>query len=146
MRYSLSEISAEKVPLKNEINYLKNYIELQKIRLTETTIVNFTVEGQIDSQQIPPLLFINFIENSFKYGVSNEVQTEIKIALIVEENAISVYIKNDKVNQNAVPTSHEMGLKNVKRRLNLIFGNNYSLEIQNKQKTFEVNLKIHKIC
>jgi LytS/YehU family sensor histidine kinase len=74
------------------------------------------------------------------------VQTEIKIALIVEKNAISVYIKNDKVNQNAVPTSHEMGLKNVKRRLNLIFGNNYSLEIQNKQKTFEVNLKIHKIC
>jgi sensor histidine kinase YesM len=146
MRYSLLEISAEKVPLENEINYLKNYIELQKIRLTETTIVNFTVEGQIDSQQIPPLLFINFIENSFKYGVSNEVQTEIKIALIVEENAISVYIKNDKVNQNAVPTSHEMGLKNVKRRLNLIFGNNYSLEIQNKQKTFEVNLKIHKIC
>jgi sensor histidine kinase YesM len=146
MRYSLSEISAEKVPLENEINYLKNYIALQKIRLTTSTIVNFTVEGQIDSQKIPPLLFINFIENSFKYGVSNEMQTEIKIALIVEENAISVYIKNDKVNQNAVPTSHEMGLKNVKRRLNLIFGNNYSLEIQNKQTTFEVNLKIHKIC
>ena len=131
--------------MENEINYLKNYIELQKIRLTETTIVNFTVEGQIDSQQIPPLLFINFIENSFKYGVSNEVQTEIKIALIVEENAISIYIKNDKVNQNAVASSYEMGLKNVKRRLNLIFGNDYSLEIQNKQKTFEVNLKINQI-
>ncbi len=143
MRYSLSETSAEKVPLENEINYIKNYIDLQKIRLTETTRVNFTVQGQIDSQQIPPLLFINFIENSFKYGVSNEVQTEIQIHLVVEENAISMYIKNDKVNQNTVSSSYEMGLKNVKRRLNLIFGNDYSLEIQNNEKTFEVNLKIH---
>jgi sensor histidine kinase YesM len=145
MRYSLTETSAEKVPLENEINYIKNYIDLQKIRLTETTRVNFTVQGQIDSQQIPPLLFINFIENSFKYGVSNEVQTEIQIHLIVEENAISMYIKNDKVNQNAVSSSYEMGLKNVKRRLNLIFGNDYSLEIQNNEKTFEVNLKINQI-
>ena len=145
MRYSLSETSTEKVPLEDEINYIKNYIDLQKIRLTETTSVNFNVIGQINSQQIPPLLFINFIENSFKYGVSNEVQTEIQIHLAVEENAISMYIKNDKVNQNAVSSSYEMGLKNVKRRLNLIFGNDYSLEFQNKEKTFEVNLKIHLI-
>ena len=145
MRYSLSETSTEKVPLEDEINYIKNYIDLQKIRLTETTSVNFNVIGQINSQQIPPLLFINFIENSFKYGVSNEVQTEIQIHLAVEENAISMYIKNDQVNQNAVSSSYEMGLKNVKRRLNLIFGNDYSLEFQNKEKTFEVNLKIHLI-
>lgn len=145
MRYSLTETSAEKVPLVNEINYLKNYIELQKIRLTETTSVNFTVKGQIDSQQIPPLLYINFIENAFKFGVSNELQTEIKIYLVVEENAISMYIKNDKVNQNTVSSSHEMGLINVKRRLDLIFENNYSLEIQNNLKTFEVTLKINQI-
>jgi len=145
MRYSLPETSAEKVPLENEIHYLKNYIALQKIRLTETTSVDFTVKGQIKSQQIPPLLFINFVENAFKYGVSNEVLTEIQIHLVVEENAISMYIKNDKVNQNAVSSSHEMGLKNVKRRLDLIFGNNYKLKIENTEKTFEVNLTINQI-
>ena len=145
LRYSLSELSSEKVPLKNEIKFLMDYVELQKIRLTETTEIIFTVNGQIESHLIPPLLFINFIENAFKYGVSNEVQTEIQIHLAVEENAISMYIKNDKVNQNAVSSSYEMGLKNVKRRLNLIFGNDYSLEFQNKEKTFEVNLKIHLI-
>ncbi len=145
LRYSLSETSAEKVPIENEIHYLKNYIALQKIRITETTSVNFTVKGLIVSQQIPPLLFINFIENAFKYGVSNEVQTEIQIHLVVEENAISIYIKNDKVNQHAVSSSHETGLKNVKRRLDLIFGNNYKLKIENTEKTFEVNLTINQI-
>ncbi len=145
LRYSLSETSTEKVPIENEIHYLKNYIALQKIRITETTSVNFTVKGLIVSQQIPPLLFINFIENAFKYGVSNEVQTEIQIHLVVEENAISIYIKNDKVNQHAVSWSHETGLKNVKRRLELIFGNNYKLKIENTEKTFEVNLTINHI-
>lgn len=145
LRYSLSETSAEKVPFENEIHYLKNYIALQKIRLTETTSVNFIVKGQIKSQQIPPLLFINFVENAFKYGVSNEVQTEIQIYLVVEENAISIYIKNDKVNQHVVSSSHEMGLKNIKRRLDLIFGNNYKLKIENTEKTFEVNLTINQI-
>ena len=145
LRYSLSETSAIKVPIENEIHYLENYIALQKIRLTETTCIYFIVKGQIKSQQIPPLLFINFVENAFKYGVSNEVQTKIQINLVVEDNSISIYIKNDKVNQHAVSSSHEMGLKNVKRRLDLIFGNNYKLKIENTEKTFEVNLTINQI-
>ncbi len=145
MRYSLTETSAEKVPLENEINYLKNYIELQKIRLTETTSVNFTVKGLIDSQQITPLLLINFIENAFKYGVSNEVHTEILIHLVVEKNAISMHIKNDKVNLNEIFSSHETGLKNVKRQLDLIYENHYKLKIDNTEKTFEVNLTLNKI-
>ncbi|MBC7748428.1 MAG: sensor histidine kinase [Methylotenera sp.] len=142
MRYTLSETSSEKVPLENEINYLHNYIALQKIRLTETTRIDFTVTGNIDAQQIPPLLFINFIENAFKYGVSNEVETEIKIHLIIEENKITLCVKNAKINQNHVSSSNEIGLMNIKRRLDLIFENNYKLEIENTEKTFEVNLMI----
>lgn len=145
MRYSLSETSAEKVPLEDEINYLQNYIALQKIRLTETTQVNFTVKGPIDSKEIPPLLFINFIENAFKFGVSNEVETEIRIEISVEENTISMYAKNDKVLQNSAASSHEMGLKNIKRRLDLIFENKYKLEIENTEKTFAVHLTIHQL-
>ena len=145
MRYSLSKTSAEKVLLENEIDYIKNYIALQKIRLTETTHVNFTIQGQIDEQQIPPLLFIDFIENAFKYGVSNEMETEVKIQFVVEENTVSMYVSNEKVNQSSLLPSNEIGLKNIKRRMDLIYQNNYHLKIENSEKKFEVNLMINQI-
>ena len=142
MRYTLSETTTEKVALENEINYLKNYIELQKIRLTESTKIDFLVIGEINSQKIPPLLFINFIENAFKYGVSNEVESVIQIHIRVKENTLSLFVKNENMNQNTYSSSYEMGLKNIKRRLDLIFENNYTLEIINNKRTFEVNLMI----
>lgn len=142
MRYTLTETTTEKVALEDEINYLKNYIELQKIRLTKTTMVDFSVIGEINSQQIPPLLFINFIENAFKYGVSNEAVTVIQIHIIVKDNKLSLFVKNEKMNQNTFSSSYEMGLKNIKRRLDLIFENNYTLEIENTEKIFQVHLII----
>jgi LytS/YehU family sensor histidine kinase len=145
MRYSLSKTSAEKVLLEDEIDYIKNYIALQKIRLTENTHVNFTIQWQIDEQQIPPLLFIDFIENAFKYGVSNEVETEVNIQFIVEENTVSMYVSNEKVNQSSLLPSNEIGLKNIKRRLELIYQNNYNLEIADSKNKFEVNLMINQI-
>jgi two-component system LytT family sensor kinase len=145
MRYTLTETTTEKVALEDEINYLKNYIELQKIRLTKTTKIDFSVIGEINYQQIPPLLFINFIENAFKYGVSNEVETLIQIHIIVKKNTLSLLVKNEKMNQNTFSSSYEMGLKNIKRRLNLIFENNYTLEIENTEKIFQVHLIIKHI-
>ena len=131
--------------MEDEINYLKNYIELQKIRLTASTKIDFSVIGEINSLQIPPLLFINFIENAFKYGISNEVESVIQIHINIKENSLSLFVKNEKLNQNTSLQSYEMGLKNIKRRLDLIFENNYRLEIQNNEKTFEVHLMINQI-
>lgn len=143
MRYSLSEISTDKVPLENEILYLKNYIELQKIRFTEKTIVNFTLNGNVDSQLISPLLFINLIENAFKYGVSNEVETEINIHIKIKENLLKFQVKNDIINQNNRTISQKIGLKNVKRRLDLIYENNYMLKVNHSDKEFEVIVEIN---
>jgi sensor histidine kinase YesM len=143
MRYSLSEISTDKVPLENEILYLKNYIELQKIRFTEKTIVNFTLNGNVDSQLISPLLFINLIENAFKYGVSNEVETEINIHIQIKENLLKFQVKNDIINQNNRTISQKIGLKNVKRRLDLIYENNYMLKVNHSDKEFEVIVEIN---
>lgn len=145
MRYTLSETITEKVALEDEINYLNNYIELQKVRLTKTTKIDFSVIGDFKTLQIPPLLFINFIENAFKYGVSNEVETVIQIHIIIKKNTLLLFVKNEKMNKTTFSPSYEMGLKNIKRRLDLIFENNYTLEIQNNEKTFEVNLIINQI-
>ena len=108
-------------------------------------MIDFSVIGEINSQQIPPLLFINFIENAFKYGVSNEVVTVIQIHIIVKDNTLSLFVKNEKMNQNTFSSSYEMGLKNIKRRLDLIFENNYTLEIENTEKIFQVHLIIKQI-
>jgi len=145
MRYTLSQTTTEKVALEDEINYLKNYIELQKIRLTESTKIDFSVIGEVNSQQIPPLIFINFIENAFKYGVSNEIDTVIQIHITVHKKRLSLFVKNIKMNPNNFSSSDEMGLINIKRRLDLIFENNYTLDIKNNEKTFEVNLMINQI-
>lgn len=142
MRYALTETNTEKVVLENEINYITNYIELQKIRLTNKTTVDFIVNGNSKSKQIPPLLFINFIENAFKYGVSNELESIIEIHIFVKDNSISLFVKNQKVNKNNDLGSYKIGLANIKRRLELIFANDYVLDIENTAKTFQVNLTI----
>lgn len=142
MRYALTENNTEKVTLENEIKYLTNYIELQKIRLTKTTTVDFTVSGNIKSKQIPPLLFINFIENAFKYGVSNELESKIEIQIFARDHSILLHVKNEKINKKYNLESYKIGLKNIKRRLELIFGNDYVLDIENTANTFLVNLTI----
>ena len=143
MRYFFTETNAEKVSLSKEINYIESYIELQKIRLTDKTKVIFTVEGEIETKQIAPLLFINFIENAFKYGVSNEVETKINISISVDNGVFVFNIINDKVRTEL--NSNKFGIKNAKHRLDLLYPNNYSLEIRNNEKSFEVNLKIDKL-
>jgi len=144
MRHVLTEVNKDLISLKKEVKYLKSYVELQKIRLTDKTKVSFEVDGNIGSQQIPPLLFINFVENAFKYGVSNEVESMITILLSTQEDNVLLRVKNDKVfAKNNKDDSHNIGIENTKRRLELIFGNRYSLDIYDNEKTFEVNLKLN---
>jgi len=141
MRYVLTETTAKKVSLENEIKYLANYISLQKIRLTNKTVVDFKVIGSTEFKQIPPLLFINFIENAFKYGVSNELKSAIKIHIIVENSMLSLYVEN-KIFRTNNQNSNEIGLKNTKRRLELLFEDDYNLNITNKDNKYKIELKI----
>jgi sensor histidine kinase YesM len=144
MRHVLTEVNEDLIGLEKEVKYLKSYVELQKMRVTDKTKVRFEVDGNIGSQQIPPLLFINFVENAFKYGVSNEVESTITILLSTQTDSVSLKVKNEKVfAKNDKDDSHNIGIENTKRRLDLIFGNRYSLDINDKDKTFEVNLKLN---
>jgi len=142
MRYVLTETSAEKVQLESEIKYITDYVTFQKLRLTDKTKVKFIVEGTIQSQQIPPLLFINFIENAFKYGVSNEIESTIEIQILIEESMITLHVRSDKLKKNYNAESYGIGIKNTKRRLDLIFENKYSLEINDTGKTYQVILTL----
>ena len=143
MRYSLNEANGSTVSLDKEISYLNNYLSLQKLRLTDKTVVEFNVIGNPNTWEVAPMLFIPFIENAFKYGVSNEAKTSIKISLQLEEEALAFSIENDVLSDKVrVAASNQIGIKNVKNRLALIYGNRYHLNIRDGAQQYQVYLKI----
>ena len=142
MSYMLYESNASKVSLTKEITYLQNYLDLEKLRFGQRLIVLFEMEGEIDEVSIPPLILILFVENSFKHGVKNNIhKILIEISLKVEGAFLLFSIKNP-IGENILKENTGIGLKNARRRLELLYGNNYELDISEKDNEFMVTLKM----
>ncbi|MFT5780199.1 MAG: hypothetical protein ACI837_003160 [Crocinitomicaceae bacterium] len=141
MRYVTNEANTKAVDVEDELKYLSNYIDLQKSRLTSSTTVEFNVKNASKGEQIPPLLLISFIENAFKYGVSNERDSIIHIEIEIKDRKLMMLVKND-VPNNRIHESPHIGIKNTERRLNLLYGNQYELKIEDQKEHFVVNLSI----
>ncbi|MRI01190.1 sensor histidine kinase [Kriegella sp. EG-1] len=143
MRYMLYEADKENVPLSKEIEYIKSYVALQRLRLADSENVHLKISGDDNNKNIPPLLFISFIENAFKYGTDYNGKTMVKINFLIQEayihfsviNNIGVIKKNDK--------SSGLGLENIKNRLKYLYPNSHILDITDDGKTYEVDLKIN---
>ena len=146
MRYMLYECNEREVSLSKEINYLKNYLELEKIRQGKKMNINFQITGEVSNQKIAPLMFIPFIENSFKHGISNQISNGyVNILLEIEGNEVYMTIENSKAASLPSPTgkrSGGIGLKNVRRRLNLLYPERYKLAIEEDPNTYTVKLEI----
>lgn len=145
MSYMLYECQSDWMPLDKEIANLKNYIELEKIRYDDRLDISFEVGGAVDSVQITPLLFIPFVENAFKHGpAKNEQLSWIRMHLFVNENELDFMIENslseDKLTESGSNQSG-IGLKNVRKRLELIYPAKHELIIENGT-THLVRLKI----
>jgi two-component system LytT family sensor kinase len=141
MRYMLYECNDNKVDLAKELQYLQNYIDLQKIRFSDTAYIDYKVEGKIQAQQIVPLLLIAFIENAFKHGVANDPLTPIRLLIDVDDEHLYFYIQNKKHTNNR-DASGGIGLNNVKRRLNLLYPGKYNLDIRDEADTYTVELSL----
>jgi two-component system, LytTR family, sensor kinase len=142
MSYMLYESNTPKVSLSKEITYLQNYLDLEKLRFGQRLIVTFEIEGHIEEVNIPPMILILFLENSFKHGVKNNLnKIGIDISLKVEGGFLSFTVKNP-VTENMSTGDTGIGLKNAKRRLELLYGNNYSLDLSERQNEFIVSLKM----
>lgn len=144
MRYVVTESSKEKVLLKNELNYISDYIDLQKIRLTTATKNDYKITGTVENQKIAPLLFISIIENCFKYGASQTAESLIKIHITVNESEICLETSNEKVAKNISEIEKtETGIANTEKRLEILYLNKYKLHITNTDTHYNVNLKIN---
>jgi len=145
----LYECNEKEVPLVKELNYIKNYLELEKIRHGTKCQIDFDVNGKSENKYIAPLMFIPFIENSFKHGLNNTLDkayVDIKIDIINDE--LKMQIENSKVHD--VPTqfnkrSGGIGLVNIRRRLELLYPGKYLLDIDDNPSKYLVNLSIQLI-
>jgi len=146
MRYMIYESNVEAISLNKEIDQINNFIELQKLRFSEDDDINivFDIEGNIDSKRIPPMLLVPFIENAFKHGISIKNPSSIEINLTVENQKLQFTIKNTvhKLTQMNNNEDSKIGLKNVKRRLELLYPDSHELKIHNDNKNFEIILRL----
>jgi hypothetical protein len=144
MRYVLTEARNDLVPLEKEIQFTSHYIELQKMRLTDKTIIDFTVQGDPLGRQIAPLLLLPFVENAFKYGISTRERSPIRILLEIKKDSLYFSICNQKhlSTMLRVTDNTGIGISNTKRRLDLFYEDKYALNIEDKSSDFSVKLKI----
>jgi hypothetical protein len=143
MRYMLYDANNEKVLLEKEIGYIKSYIDLQRMRVKDPEFVQFSVEGNPEGLTCPPLLLVPFIENAFKHGRKNVDSPGITIYLKITLEEMYFTCKNYILPaEEHKPEQGGFGLKNIKRRLDLLYGKNYNLDIKTSEDLFVVNLKI----
>jgi LytS/YehU family sensor histidine kinase len=134
--------SKQLVPLKDEIEYMKDYIHIEGIRLNESFMMLFNIEGDVDEVRIGPLLLFPFLENAFKHGVSDQaddcwIRTEIQVT----KEQLKMRISNRRIKQPSREKSG-FGLENVKKRLGLIYTSKHELQIFESEEVFDVQLFI----
>ncbi|GAA4112580.1 hypothetical protein GCM10022393_11100 [Aquimarina addita] len=142
MRYMLYEANQKMVPLLKEIDYIKNYVSLQRLRLSNSEDVTLSIKGEYEHKSMYPLLLISFIENAFKYGTDYKGVTDIQIKIKVEgdilmftvSNIIGIYKKN--IDNSGV------GLTNIRKRLELLYPNLHMLTIKEGRERYVVDLTL----
>jgi len=141
MRYMLYECNDNTVDLSKELQYLQNFIDLQKIRFGNKAYIDFKIEGNVSNQKIVPLLLIAFIENAFKHGVANDEASPIKLLISVNKEHLQFFIQNKK-HTNNMDAAGGIGLNNVKRRLDLLYPGKYNLDIRDEKDTYTCELSL----
>lgn len=143
MQYMLYETDEDKALLKSEVDYLRNYIDLQKLRFGKRLNVIFDVELIEDWHTIEPMLLIPFVENAFKHGTGMIENPAIDISLKAEKNTLFFTVKNKYIETDeAKDKVSGIGMSNVKRRLELLYGKEHVLKIDKTEDWFIVTLQL----
>ncbi len=139
--YILYQVQKPKVSITEEIAHINEYIDLEKIRFQDRLQVHFGSKIANDFLEIPPMLFMPFVENAFKHGSIINQFLRIEIALTIQEKQLSFSCKNSSINkENSL--SNGIGLENIRKRLDLLYPENHTLTIATNEDSFVVNLSI----
>lgn len=152
LSYMLYEGNRQKVALQKELDIIETYNSLEKIRYGNRLKVSYKVSGDIENKEIPPMIIIPFIENTFKHGTSGQPENAwINIQIDVDNDLLTLMVVNSKTAEAPLEDAEPeykvgIGLKNVKRRLDLLYGERYELQINDEPDTFKVILKLQLDC
>ena len=142
LHYILNECDQPLVPLEREIKMIRDYMALEKIRYAEQMQMTIDIEDDHDNKMIAPLLLIPFVENSFKHGASKMItQPWVKLYIYIENNRLQFTIRNSKPSSTEMRTRNgNIGLKNVKKRLELLYPGTHELNIVSEPDSYAVYL------
>jgi LytS/YehU family sensor histidine kinase len=144
MRYMIYESNYSKVPLNKEIEYMDNYISLERLRLNDQIPIKFEVKGNTENIWITPLIFITFLENAFKHGVSNDnPKAWVNISIELKDGQCIYIVENSKSpDKKDVSEKSGIGLQNVQRRLELSYPEKHELTFEEKEDRYRVKLNL----
>lgn len=142
MRYVMKDNGGGKIELKKEINYLRDFIELQSLRSVGDASVKFSLEGDPEGKFIAPLLLVPLVENGFKHGVVNDEKNPLSINILIENHRLTFRCTN-KISRGKKDETSGIGLQNVKRRLELLYPDQYSLNIEDSGEKYLITLNIN---
>lgn len=150
MRYLLYETEQDTTMLSKELAFIKDYVEIMQLRLTENTTVQFHLPEQIEEMPIAPMLLLPFVENAFKHGVDDQQNGTIGIDIKQDDNRIEMNVSNPLLSNHGDSNHHKLegsgiGLVNTRRRLNLLYRDRHELKIDSnyKDNIYGVSLKIN---
>lgn len=144
MRHVISEAGNEMVDLGKEITYIRNYIELQRIRFDSSIDLELTIEGNPAGKQIAPLILISFVENAFKHGVNPDENSKIRIGLFIHQHTLRLDVFNHKVHVRPDNEAESgLGIDNTKNRLRLLYPDKHILTIRDTPEDFFISLTLH---
>ena len=143
MRYVVTESSNDFVSLNREMKYIEDYIDLQKLRMVDSTNFSFNKDGNFNQNKIAPLILIPFIENAFKYGLNPEKDSFISIQIQILDGSLNLNVSNSKTVKNVHEKAKtETGKENTILRLNYIYPEKHKLVIEETEDIYNLNLKI----
>ena len=144
MRYMIYDTNHTRVLLSKEIEYMQNYISLERLRLNNQIPINFKIQGSVENVWIAPLIFITFLENAFKHGVSNNNSNAwVNINIELQGNECIYTVENSKGKNTASNAGKSgIGLQNVKRRLELSYPKQYEIQVEDKPDVYFVRLDL----
>ena len=141
LRYVTEEISVDFVPLEKEMNCIRDYIDLQQLRISGKTTIEFETRGNFSQYEIPPMVLMTYIENAFKFGISNHEASVIAIKITAEGNEINFYCRNTAYDSGNKERTG-IGLVNTRLRLDYLYKDKYELHIDHVDGYYTVRLRI----
>ncbi len=139
MQYVLYDVQDAQVSLLKELEYIHNYLDLEELRYRDGTVFKLNVEGSLEDVKVPPLLFLSFLENSIKHGAPGNDDFYVNMSFKREESHLLFSLSNSYVKQ-IKKTRGGIGNSNLKRRLDLLYQENYKLDVSSQNDIFSISL------